>query len=234
VRRERGRDPQAVVMCPTRELAQQVMREIDETCPGRFRGVCLYGGQSYRESNNALRMGVDYVVATPGRLMDNLQSGHLDISGVEYFVLDEADQMLDMGFSDDVEEVLGYIEKKAQTMLFSATMPGWVKSLADRYTENAVTIDLVGDTKQKAASTIDFKALAIPGRKGGEQRDAKASIPTGGGVIPCRRPGQDLRKRRPGSRRSLHRRRAFARRQVRCRASAQESLGCRHRLHEAA
>merc|ERR1719201_3064958 len=165
-------------MCPTRELAQQVMREIEETVPGRFRGVCLYGGQSYRESNNALRQGVDYVVATPGRLMDNLKSGHLDFSGIEYFVLDEADQMLDMGFSDDVEEVLGYIENKAQTLLFSATMPSWVKSLADRYTEDPVTIDLVGDTKQKAASTIDFKALAIPGRKGGEQRDAKASILT--------------------------------------------------------
>merc|ERR1719201_2109564 len=164
-------------MCPTRELAQQVMREIDETVPGRFQGFCLYGGQSYRDSNNALRQGIDFVVATPGRLMDNLQSGHLDFGGIEYFVLDEADQMLDMGFSDDVEEVLGYIENKAQTFLFSATMPKWVKSLAERYTEDAVNIDLVGDTKQKAASTIDFKALAIPGRAGGV-RDKKASILT--------------------------------------------------------
>merc|ERR1719182_355129 len=176
VRRARGRAPKVAVMCPTRELAQQVMREIEETVPGRYNGVCLYGGQSYRESNNALRAGVDYVVATPGRLMDNLQSGHLDFGGIEYFVLDEADQMLDMGFSDDVEEVLGYIENKAQTFLFSATMPSWVKSLADRYTEDAVTIDLVGNTKQKAASSIDFKALAVPGRDGRDvtRRDAKA------------------------------------------------------------
>merc|ERR1719174_1072610 len=177
VRSARGRPPKVVVMCPTRELAQQVMREIEETVPGRFKGICLYGGQSYRESNDALRAGVDYIVATPGRLMDNLQSQRVNFSDIEYFVLDEADRMLDMGFSDDVEEVLGYIQNKAQTLLFSATMPSWVKSLADRYTEDAVTIDLVGDSKQKAASTVDFKALAIPGRKG-HQRDAKASILT--------------------------------------------------------
>uniref|UniRef100_A0A7S3FD84 RNA helicase n=1 Tax=Prasinoderma singulare TaxID=676789 RepID=A0A7S3FD84_9VIRI len=160
----RGRVPRAAVLCPTRELAQQVQREIEASVPGRFSALCLYGGQSYRESERALRNGVDVIVATPGRLLDQLSKRTVDFSEISHFVLDEADRMLDMGFSDDVENVLSYMdeEKQRQVMLFSATMPPWVRSLADRHTTDAVRIDLVGDSKEKAASTISFKSLAVP------------------------------------------------------------------------
>jgi ATP-dependent RNA helicase DDX21 len=92
---------------------------------------------------NALSRGVDVVVGTPGRLIDLINGGSLKLGEVQYLVLDEADQMLAVGFEDDVETILQKLPPKRQSMLFSATMPGWVKKLARKYLDNPLTIDLV-------------------------------------------------------------------------------------------
>ena len=97
---------------------------------------------------------------TPGRLIDLIQRGSLQLDNIEYRVLDEADQMLAVGFEEDVERIMQEIPEQTQTFLFSATMPAWVKRVTQKYLRDAVTIDLVGDSKQKVASTIDVMSCA--------------------------------------------------------------------------
>ncbi|MBV8087729.1 MAG: DEAD/DEAH box helicase [Chloroflexi bacterium] len=135
--------PQAVVLAPTRELAMQVAAEIRRL--GRHAGVrvlAVYGGQSYEVQLRALRRGVDVVVATPGRLKDHIRGQKVDLSRVRTIVLDEADEMLNMGFLEDVEFILGQLPPKRQTALFSATMPPQIASLAERFMSSAQTIRL--------------------------------------------------------------------------------------------
>uniref|UniRef100_A0A453MBI5 Helicase ATP-binding domain-containing protein n=1 Tax=Aegilops tauschii subsp. strangulata TaxID=200361 RepID=A0A453MBI5_AEGTS len=105
--------------------------------------VCVYGGVSYNTQQNALSRGVDVVVGTPGRLIDLINGGSLQLGEVRYLVLDEADQMLAVGFEEDVETILQQLPAERQSMLFSATMPSWVKKLSRRYLNNPLTIDLV-------------------------------------------------------------------------------------------
>ena len=126
--------PAAVVLCPTRELAVQVTGEL--TRLGSFAGiqaVTVYGGQSMNVQLDAIGRGVHVVVATPGRLMDHMQRGTIGLEEVRIVVLDEADQMLDIGFADDIERILRRTPKARQTALFSATMPRPIKYLARRY-----------------------------------------------------------------------------------------------------
>jgi superfamily II DNA/RNA helicase len=126
--------PQALVVVPTRELATQVTRDIDMAGANRkTRVLTLYGGRSYEPQLDALRKGVDVVVGTPGRLLDLAGQRALDLSKVKVLVLDEADEMLDLGFLPDVERIVALVPAKRQTMLFSATMPGPVIALSRRY-----------------------------------------------------------------------------------------------------
>ena len=126
--------PQALVVVPTRELAIQVAGDLE--LAGSRRGVrvlCVYGGRSYEPQIDALTSGVEIVVGTPGRLIDLNKQRYLDLSHVRTLVLDEADEMLDMGFLPDVETLVAQTAKVRQTMLFSATMPGKIVNLARRY-----------------------------------------------------------------------------------------------------
>lgn len=141
-RRSAGRLPRVLVLAPTRELAKQVEKEIKESAP-YLSTVCVYGGVSYVTQQSALTRGVDVVVGTPGRIIDLINGNSLKLSEVQYLVLDEADQMLAVGFEEDVETILETVPSQRQTMLFSATMPGWVKKLSRKYLNNPLTIDLV-------------------------------------------------------------------------------------------
>jgi superfamily II DNA/RNA helicase len=126
--------PQGLIICPTRELASQVAADIDRA--GKNLGIrvlSVYGGRAYEPQIDALHAGVDVVVGTPGRIIDLAQRGELDLSHVRELVLDEADEMLDMGFLPDVERIVAMVPSNRQTMLFSATMPGQIVSLARRY-----------------------------------------------------------------------------------------------------
>ncbi len=126
--------PQALVVVPTRELAVQVAGDLETASTLRAtRVLTVYGGRAYEPQVEALRRGVEIVVGTPGRLLDLAQQGHLDLGHVRTLVLDEADEMLDLGFLPDVERLLALTPDRRQMMLFSATMPGAVVSLARRF-----------------------------------------------------------------------------------------------------
>lgn len=125
-----------VVMAPTRELAQQ----IDQQLQGLsyflpISSIPIYGGTdgyTYEQQRKSLKSGADIVIATPGRLLSHLMMGYVDLSKVSFFILDEADRMLDMGFFDDIMKIVGHLPKERQTLLFSATMPPKIKLLADQ------------------------------------------------------------------------------------------------------
>ncbi|WP_337061909.1 DEAD/DEAH box helicase [Kineococcus sp. G2] len=143
--------PQALVIVPTRELAGQVAGDL--TTASRVRGtriLTVYGGRAYEPQIEALAKGVDVVVGTPGRLLDLAQQKHLDLSHVTSVVLDEADEMLDLGFLPDVERLLAQTSPARQTMLFSATMPGAVVALARSYMRQPTHIRAVDPTDDGA------------------------------------------------------------------------------------
>lgn len=153
-----GRPPSVLVLLPTRELAKQVFADFDVY--GGAMGLsscCLYGGDSYQSQEYKLKRGVDIVVGTPGRIKDHIERQNIDLSFLKFRVLDEADEMLRMGFVEDVELILGKVEDatKVQTLLFSATLPEWVKDIAARFLKsNKKTIDLVGNAKMKASTNV--------------------------------------------------------------------------------
>lgn len=133
----------AIVLVPTRELAMQVTREIERI--GLRRGVrvaALFGGQPIKRQFSRLAQGVDVVVGTPGRVMDHLNRGTLDLGSVEFAVLDEADEMLDIGFARDVEYILRHTPRNRQTALFSATIPPFVRKLIRRYQREPVWVQI--------------------------------------------------------------------------------------------
>ncbi|MBV9099664.1 MAG: DEAD/DEAH box helicase [Candidatus Dormibacteraeota bacterium] len=139
----RGGPVQALVLCPTRELAVQVHAEFTRLAARHeLRAVAVYGGDSVARQTQELRKGAHVVVATPGRLRDHMQRGSLRLDNVRIAVLDEADRMLDMGFAPDVERILRQCPDDRQTLLFSATMPDWVRRLASRHMRDAVDIDI--------------------------------------------------------------------------------------------
>ena len=126
--------PQAVVVCPTRELAIQVAQEITEL--GRGRGVkvqSVYGGDSMERQLEGIRAGAHVIAGTPGRVLDHLRRGTLDFSGVHFLVLDEADRMLDMGFAVEMGQIMEFVPAERQTMLFSATVPIGIRGLIYHY-----------------------------------------------------------------------------------------------------
>ncbi|XP_021812552.1 DEAD-box ATP-dependent RNA helicase 53-like [Prunus avium] len=155
----RGRNPLALVLAPTRELAKQVEKEFHESAPG-LDTICVYGGTPISSQMRQLDYGVDVAVGTPGRVIDLLNRGALNLSEVQFVVLDEADQMLQVGFQEAVEIILEKLPKKRQTLMFSATMPGWIKKLTQNYLKNPEVIDLVGDSDQKLADGISLFSIS--------------------------------------------------------------------------
>uniref|UniRef100_A0A2P2M1J4 DEAD-box ATP-dependent RNA helicase 53 n=1 Tax=Rhizophora mucronata TaxID=61149 RepID=A0A2P2M1J4_RHIMU len=155
----RGRNPLALVMAPTRELARQVEKEFRESAPS-LDTTCLYGGTPIMRQMRELDYGIDVVVGTPGRIIDLMKRGSLILSEVQYVVLDEADQMLSVGFVDDIETIFQRLPEKRQSMLFSATMPNWIRSLIRNYLKDPLTIDLVGDSDKKLADGITLYSIA--------------------------------------------------------------------------
>lgn len=117
-------------------------KEFSESAPN-LDTLCVYGGVPIGRQMGQLERGVDVVVGTPGRIIDLLKRGSLDLSELQFVVLDEADQMLNVGFAEDVERILQNAPKKRQTMMFSATMPGWILKLTQQFLKNPVEIDLV-------------------------------------------------------------------------------------------
>ncbi|MDQ2746886.1 MAG: DEAD/DEAH box helicase [Acidobacteriota bacterium] len=135
---------QALVLTPTRELAIQVAEAFHSYAKhlGRVRVLPVYGGQSISQQIRHLRSGVQIVVGTPGRIMDHIRRETIDISNLKVVILDEADEMLNMGFQEDVEWILSHTPDTRQTALFSATMPRQVKRIAEKYLQNAVNVEI--------------------------------------------------------------------------------------------
>ncbi|XP_077420455.1 nucleolar RNA helicase 2 isoform X2 [Vanacampus margaritifer] len=164
--RQRGRPPKVLVLAPTRELAIQVARDFKDIA-NRVSIFCFYGGSSYHPQIEAIRNGIDILVGTPGRIKDLIQNHKLDLTKVKHAVLDEVDQMLDMGFAEQVEEILAASynmkdgDANPQTLLFSATCPPWVYDVAKKYMRpDCKRIDLIGKKTQKTATTVEHLAIA--------------------------------------------------------------------------
>ncbi|XP_033972278.1 nucleolar RNA helicase 2 isoform X2 [Trematomus bernacchii] len=161
----RGRAPKVLVLTPTRELAIQVAKDFKDVTK-RLSLTCFYGGSSYNPQIEAIRNGIDILIGTPGRIKDHLQNQKLDLSKLKHVVLDEVDQMLDMGFTEQVEEILSSSYEKdspsnPQTLLFSATCPAWVYQVAKKYMRpECKHVDLIGKSTQKAATTVEHLAIA--------------------------------------------------------------------------
>ncbi len=153
VERGAGR-PQALVVVPTRELAVQVAR--DFALLGRFRGArvaAIYGGVGYGAQQNALRRGVDVVVATPGRLLDLVERRALDLSAIRVLVLDEADRLLDLGFAPAISQLVALLPRERQTALFSATLGAEVRAIARRYMREPTTVTV--SSERPTVDTIE-------------------------------------------------------------------------------
>ena len=134
--RTAGRGPSVICLLPTRELAKQVLDDFEYFARSvRLTTVCVYGGAPFAPQENALRRGVDIVVGTPGRVKDHVERGRLKLDNLQFRVLDEADEMLNMGFQEEVEAILGSVPAAdVQTLFFSATWPKWVEKIAEQNT----------------------------------------------------------------------------------------------------
>ena len=152
--------PLALVIAPTRELALQVSRELTwlYAQAGARIATCV-GGMNPSQERRALQAGASIIVGTPGRLRDHLERGALDLSGLAAIVLDEADEMLDMGFREDLEEILDATPDQRRTLLFSATMPRQIEALAKRYQRDALRISTVGD--DRGHGDIAYQAMTV-------------------------------------------------------------------------
>ncbi|MCB4410600.1 DEAD/DEAH box helicase [Synechococcus sp. MU1611] len=154
--------PQALVLAPTRELAMQVADSFKAYSAGHphLKVLAVYGGTDFRSQISALRRGVDVVVGTPGRVMDHMRQGTLDTSGLRSLVLDEADEMLRMGFIDDVEWILGQLPEQRQVVLFSATMPPEIRRLSKRYLKDPAEVTI--RTKDQEGKRIRQRSITVP------------------------------------------------------------------------
>jgi ATP-dependent RNA helicase DeaD len=157
--------PLALVIAPTRELAMQVKRELAwlYADAGAFIASCV-GGMDMRDERRALSRGAHIVVATPGRLRDHIMRGSIDLTEVRAVVLDEADEMLDLGFREDLEFILEETPTDRQTLLFSATVPRAIVSLAARYQQDAERVSTVSERAQHA--DIEYRAMSVAPRDG--------------------------------------------------------------------
>ncbi|WP_445228204.1 DEAD/DEAH box helicase [Corynebacterium sp. H78] len=161
---EGNRSPQALILAPTRELALQVADSFQSFADhlGRIQVLPIYGGQAYGIQLSGLRRGAQIIVGTPGRVIDHLQKGSLDISGLRFLVLDEADEMLQMGFQEDVERILADTPEDKQVALFSATMPAVIRRLSKQYLNNPKEITVKSETR--TAENIRQRFLMVSHR----------------------------------------------------------------------
>ena len=155
-----SRQVQALVLVPTRELAIQIAAVTEKlTAASGLRVQSLYGGRSVRPEHAALRRGAQVVIGTPGRTLDHLRQGNLDLGAVRFLVLDEADEMLDKGFAHDVEAILERTPRERQTALFSATMPTWVEQTAKKHLRAPDKVEVDGDVQ--APPAVEHSVYAI-------------------------------------------------------------------------
>lgn len=149
-----------VVMAPTRELAQQIDRQMQGFSYFMpVSSMAIYGGtdgNTYEQQRKGLKMGADVVIATPGRLLAHLSMGYVDLSKVSFFILDEADRMLDMGFFDDIMQIIGHLPKERQTLLFSATMPPKIQQMAAQILKDPAEVKIA---VSKPAEKIKQQAI---------------------------------------------------------------------------
>ena len=165
------RQVQALVLVPTRELAIQVAGVIETlTSPQQLRVTLLYGGRSIKPEHTALKNGPQVVVGTPGRTLDHLRQGTLDLQSVRFLVLDEADEMLDQGFARDVEAIIGRTPNERQTALLSATMPEWVTQTAAKRLRRPVKVEV--DAGLQAPPAVEHLVYTI------QQSDKIAALQT--------------------------------------------------------
>lgn len=143
------KSPQAIILCPTRELCMQVADEINKVGSKikKLKVLAVYGGQPIGKQTRVLKKGVHIVVGTPGRVIDHIERENLDLIGVESVVLDEADEMLEMGFWEDIEEILSNTPIQRQTLLFSATIPSEIREIAKKYQKSPKFIKISSNRK---------------------------------------------------------------------------------------
>ena len=171
----RRRRPHSLVLAPTRELANQIAEDLVPLAAARGLWLTtIYGGVSMSRQIRALHQGVDIVVATPGRLNDLLEQGQLSLEAVSFVVVDEADQMADMGFLPQVERILGQIEGRPQTLLFSATLDGAVGTLVRRYQQNPTRHEVASTT-----ATVDQLEQRFIGVRTDDKVDVTSEICAG-------------------------------------------------------
>jgi ATP-dependent RNA helicase DeaD len=156
--------PQALVLAPTRELALQVCEAFEKYAAGSpgVKVLPVSGGQGYGVQLSALRRGVHIIVGTPGRIMDHLDKGTLDLTELRFLVLDEADEMLNMGFAEDVETILADTPDDKQVALFSATIPAQIRRLSTKYLHDPVEITVKGKTQTAANITQRYLFVSYP------------------------------------------------------------------------
>ena len=158
-----GKVPQVLVLTPTRELSIQVAEAFQTYAKGikRFSVLPIYGGQDYRTQLSALKRGPQVIVSTPGRLMDHMRRGNLSLEHLDMLVLDEADEMLRMGFIDDVQWILEQTPASRQIALFSATMPPPIRRIAKRHLNDPETVEIKG--RSNVATTIHQRYGPVQG-----------------------------------------------------------------------
>lgn len=166
---EARRQTMCLILAPTRELALQVSKELEalKHSPSDFKVLTIYGGVSFERQEQELSKGVEFIVGTTGRVLDHINRGNTDFSNIQSVVLDEADRMLDMGFQEDVDNIMDSIsaqsKSKPQFILFSATIPPWVKKVAkNNLKDDYVTVDLVKDLKNKTSKTVEHLSVQCP------------------------------------------------------------------------
>ena len=160
LQRSKPGKPTGLALVPTRELAVQVCKEIDPLASKRkLRVKAIYGGSPIEKQIESLKKGVDFVVATPGRLIDLLERGDISVIDVEKIVIDEADRMADMGFMPQVEWILRQVEREHQTLLFSATLDGMVSGLISRYQRDPVMHEIV--SHEVTVSEMQHRFIAV-------------------------------------------------------------------------
>ena len=169
--RARARMPRTLILEPTRELAAQVSENFEKYGKNhRLTMALIIGGVSFEDQNKKLDRGVDVLIATPGRLLDQIERGKIMLNGVEILVIDEADRMLDMGFIDDIEKIVNRLPPRRQTMLFSATMDAQIEKLTKKFLKDPVHVQV--SRAASTADTIDQKLVKV----GSKPEDKRATL----------------------------------------------------------
>ena len=179
--RARARMPRTLILEPTRELAAQVADNFEKYGKNhRLSMALIIGGVSFEEQNKKLDRGVDVLIATPGRLLDQFERGKILLTGVEILVIDEADRMLDMGFIDDIEKIVSRLPPRRQTMLFSATMDNQIERLTKKFLKDPVHVQV--SRAASTADTIDQKLVRVPSKPDEKRAALRSRIDASDGL----------------------------------------------------